>query len=437
MGKGFVPTCSSANSIDRNLETYKMTGKIIGMIICLAVVVSPTDAQGLSIEFDGGVQGGQYRLQDGANRLLPGGSLSLFYIFPVKGRWSLLTGITSGVYRMEARFPDGTVFADYQVDDEGSAFQYNMKTTGYKETQRFFAAGIPLLLQYHTAGSGTQWYVNGGGKALFPSSVSSKISANQLSLSGYYPDYNLVVSNLPQHGFGTLTNWKAHSSAELKPAAALSAATGLSFRLSGSKRLYAGLYVEYGLTELKGKRDSMPLVTYNPTGVSGLNPNGVLNMQNTGGVTSLSFGLQVRISFETTRSGLKARPKPKQLPQDTSMANISDEEADLMTQPVVFGTIQEVTIPQVERLHLDDVASIMMQHPTIRISIVGHICNSGTEAEDPKIGIARAEAVALYLKSKGIRRNRMDVGAVNESDPVLPDDPAANYQNRRVVLSVE
>jgi outer membrane protein OmpA-like peptidoglycan-associated protein len=79
----------------------------------------------------------------------------------------------------------------------------------------------------------------------------------------------------------------------------------------------------------------------------------------------------------------------------------------------------------------------MTQHPNIRISIVGHICNSGTETEDPKIGIARAKAVARYLESKGIRRNRMDIGATNESDPVLPNNPAANYQKRRVVISVE
>lgn len=411
--------------------------KIIGIIICFAVVITQTDAQGLSIEVDGGLQGAQYRLVNGTTSLLPGGSLGLLYNFPVKGRWSLLTGITGGVYRTEARLPDGAFFADYQVDDEGSAFQYNMKTTGYKETQRFFAAGIPLLLQYHTAGAGTQWYIDGGGKILFPSSVSSKISANQLSVSGYYPDYNIVVSNLPQHGFGTLTNWKTSTSAELKPAAALSAATGLSFRLSRGKRVYAGVYVEYGLTELKGKGDSMPLVTYNPSGVNGLNASGVLNMQNAGRMTSLSFGLQVRLGFEGTRSKGQPRPQPKPLPQDTSAPAISDEEADFIKQPVVFGVIQEVAIPEGERPHLDDVASIMMQHPNLRISLVGHVCNSGTETEDPKIGAARAEAVARYLKSKGVGRSRMDIGATSESDPVLPNNPAANYQERRVVISPE
>jgi OmpA-OmpF porin, OOP family len=414
-----------------------MTGKIIGIIGCFVVLISQTEAQGLSIGLDGGLQGTQYRLQGGSTSLLPGGSLSLLYAFHLRGRWSLLSGITGGIYRTEARFPDGTAFSDYQVDDAGSAFQYNMRTTGYKETQRVFAAGIPLLLQYHTAGAGTQWYIDGGGKVIFPAGVSSNVSAQQLNLSGYYPDYNVVVTNLPQHGFGTLNNWKAHASAELRPAAALSAATGVSFRLSRGTRLYAGLFVEYGLTDLKARGDSMPLVTYNPTSVSGLNANGVLKMQNAGRMTSLILGLQVKLSFETAMSRPKVRPKPKRLPQDTTTANISDEEADLIQQPLIYGIVQKVEVPFVLKLHLDSVASIMMQHPNIRISIVGHYCSAERETEDQKTGIARAESVANYLKGKGIRRSRMDIGAVNEGDPLEPSDFNANYQKRGVVISIE
>jgi outer membrane protein OmpA-like peptidoglycan-associated protein len=349
----------------------------------------------------------------------------------------MLTGITGSVYRIRAQFPDGTVLADYQVDDEGSAFQYNMKTTGYKETQRFFAAGIPLLLQYHTTGASTQWYINGGGKVLFPSSVSSGISAQQLSLSGYYPDYNLVVSNLPQHGFGTLNNWKAHASAELKPAAALSAAAGLIFRLPPGMHLYAGLYVDYGLTNLKDKNGTMPLVTYSSTGINGVQVNSVINMQNVGQVTLLSFGLQVRLSFGSTKAKPAARPKIKEEPLQPPDSTLSDAEVEVIQRSVIFGTIGGTFLSEYEQKQLDEVAKIMKQHPAIRISIVGHICNSETETEDVKVGAARAKVVAHYLQSAGIGRSRMDVSSISESDPVLPYDPPANYLNRRVVIRVE
>src|SRR5579863_8365390 len=252
-----------------------MIGKV-GLIVCLIATVAKAGAQGVSFELDGGLQGMQYPLNDGSVKLLPGGSLSLLYTFRLKGQLDLITGITAGVYRTQATLPDGTVFTNYQVDDEGSAFQYRMKTEGYTETQQFFAAAIPLLLQYHTTGRGSQWYFNAGGKILFPSGASTQISARQLTLSGYYPDYNIAVSNLPQHGFGVLNNWKASASGELKPTAALSAATGFSFGLPSGIRLYAGLYIDYGLIALKNRSDSTPFVTYSSSGVSNVKAGSVL-----------------------------------------------------------------------------------------------------------------------------------------------------------------
>jgi outer membrane protein OmpA-like peptidoglycan-associated protein len=421
-----------------------MIRKIVGIVVCFAAIITPADAQELGIELNGGLQGMQYQLQNGHVTQLPAGSLGIDYSFRLGNRWDLLTSIIGGLYRTQATLQNGAVFTYDQVDDAGSAFEYRLKPTGYKETQQFFAAGIPLLLQYHTTGPGTQWYFDAGGKALFPLSASIQVSAQQLSLSGYYPDYNLEVSNLPQHGFGTLNGWKSSTTTELKPAAALSAATGVSFRLSRGTRLYAGLYADYGLTALKEKNDSLPLVTYSSTGINGVKVNSVMTTKNAGQITSLSFGLQVRFSFGPARAKpAQAKPlapaqtKIKQEPQQPATDTLSDDEAEVMQRSVIFGTIGTTSLSELERQHLDEVATILKQHPGIRISIVGHICNSGTETESIKVGAARAKAVARYLQSTGIDRSRMDISSVRESDPVLPYDPPANYLNRRVVIAVE
>jgi OOP family OmpA-OmpF porin len=462
-----------------------MIGKITGIVVCFAAIVIQTDAQGLSVELDGGLQGIQYGLSRGSVKLLPGGSLGLLYTFRLTGHFDLITGITGGIYRTQATFPNGTVFTNYQVDNEGSAFQYNMKAEGYKETERFIAAGIPLLLQYHGTGEETQWYFNAGGKVVFPSAASTQVSAQQLTLSGYYPDYNINLSNLPQHGFGILNNWRASASTILKPAAALTAATGFSFGLSHGMRLSIGLYVDYGLTALKGRRDSMPLVTYSPTGVNAIKAGSVLNMPDAGPAKLLSYGLQLSLSLAPPRVRHTAKPKGQPVVQpemtkeppvtdttsikspspdttttmppspdtlamtppspDTASAmpsyydslGINYDDAAYIEQPVIFGAVDEVAIPQVGKVHLDKAAAILMQHPKIRISLVGHICNSETETEDPKVASARVKAVSRYLMSKGVRRNRMDVSALKESDPVQPNNPPANYRRRRVAITVE
>jgi OOP family OmpA-OmpF porin len=490
-----------------NLEGDKMTRKIIAVAVCFTAIITQAGAQELGIELNGGLQGTQYTLQNGQTKPLPAASLGLSYIFWLSNRLGLHTGVMGGLYRTQASLQDGAVFTSYQVDDAGSAFQYNVKTEGYKETQRFFAASIPLLLQYHTTGADKQWYIEAGGKVVVPFNSSVQISAQQLSLSGYYPDFNLNVSNLPQHGFGALKGWNGNATSVFKPAAALSAATGLIFRISPGTRLYTGLYLDYGLTDLKEKNGTMTLLTYSSTGINGTHANGVLAMPNASQVTLLSFGLQVRLSFgsvkakpaaqsktaqsqtvqpqtvpPTTTQPATVQPKtvqpapvqpvpvqpapvqpapvqPKTIQQTTdqpkkvqstteqpttkkeplqpAISSISDSEIVVMQRPVLFGIIGESSIPEFAKLQLDKVAKMMKQYPDIRISVVGHICNSGTETEDVKVGAARANAVARYLRGKGIDRGRMGISSVGESDPVRSNNPAANYRNRRVVITVE
>lgn len=419
-----------------------MISRIIWLSVCLTAILTQAGAQGVGIELNGGLQGTQYQLQSGHDKLLPGGSLGLDYTFRLGSRFGLLTGITGGIYRTQASFPDGISFLYNQVDDAGSAFEYNLKAKGYKETQQFFAAAIPLLLQYHTADPGMQWWFNAGGKVLFPFNSSIHITAQQMILSGYYPNYNLEISNLPQHGFGELNNWKTSASTELKPAAALSAGTGVSFPISPGSRLYLGLYIDYGVTDLKEKNGTMPLVTYSPTGINGAQANGVLNMPNAGQVKPLSFGLQVRLSFgsSTPRPAAERKPRRGQGPQQQLQmdSTIRGEDSDLIERPVVFGLLGETIVPEVQRTHLDLVADLMMKHPQIRISLVGHTCSSGgVETEDPRLGDTRARAVARYLEDKGIDPRRMEVSFAHESDPAQFADAAANYANRRVDITMK
>lgn len=412
-----------------------MNGRTIAIAIPLIAMCTRSLSQELGIECNGGLQGTQYPLQNGTVAQLPAGSLGLSYTFHLGSRWGLVTGLTGAIYRTRASLRDSAFTYD-EVDDAGSAFEYRVRGTGYQEIQQFIAASVPILFQYHTIGSGMQWYADAGVRAVFPLNESIRQSAQQLSLSGYYPDYSLEVTDLPQHGFGAISNWKASQTLPLKPAALLSASTGVSFRFSHNARLYAGLYIDYGLTTLKSGRDSMPLVTYSPQGLSHVQANSVLKMPVAGNMSVLSFGLQVRLSFGTAKPKSVAPRKPKQAPIEASGASITDAEAQIVQAPVLFGALGETSISDIQQAHLDKVAMILLRYPGVRIGVIGHICNSGTATENAKVGEARARAVARYLESKGIDHGRMEVSYLQQSDPVLPNNPAANYRNRRVVITI-
>lgn len=470
--------------------------KIVLLAVALATIAATGDAQGLGIELNGGLQGMQYKLTGGSNTPLPGGSLGLTYTFALSHQLGVRTGILGSVYRTEVTLKDGT-FTYGQVDDGGSAFVYNVKVTGYKETQQFFAATIPLLLHFHTGGPGMQWSLDAGGKLIFPFNSSIHASAQQLSLSGYYPNFHIVVSNLPQHGFGTENGWHASSATELKPAAALSGGTGVSFLLSPRSRLYVGLFADYGLTDLKDKPQSLPLVSYSSAGVGQVKANGVLNTSNSGAATLLSFGVQVRLSFGSARPAGRHKkvvrrdsvevvtPATRSLPpKENSVAvaagtggtvaatdskvaakdakvsapdstvgttdsmsldaliradqlkNEKRSETERTRRNVVFGIIGETNIPETQLSKLDELVSLLKSHPDLRISVEGHFCDSTMQMENSQTAAARVKSVVRYLENKGIDHRRMDIGYARKSDPVLSYDPASNYRNRRVAIRI-
>lgn len=423
-------------------------------------------AQEFGIELNGGLQGLRYDLNNGDRKLQPGGSLGVNYTFRLGKQWGLLAGVSASYFNTKVTLQDGT-FSSYQVDNTGSAFQYNIKATGFEEKQSFLAGTIPLMLQYHTLGN-TRWYVNAGAKLILPVEATVKAKASQLTLSGYYPDYNIEVKDMPQHGFGTVNNWQSETKQELKPSVAASAATGISFRLGEGMRLYTGVYFDYGVTNMKkGSGDNASLVAYNPENINEAKAGSLLNGIDK--IHAMGYGIQVRIGLEKKKQ--KANPPPPSPPvaaapvkeqQDYSLfvtpppppkeevkqpvqeptpapaPSITTEETMVVEKPVVFSTLGKTTLNESFKPHLDSIANILNQYPDLRVDVIGHTCDIGTEKENARIGLERAKSVAKYLESKGVARSRMDISSAGPSSPIVENTSAGNRSlNRRVTVHVK
>ncbi len=449
-----------------------MTGKITTIGFCLLMFTFRVQSQEFGIELNGGVQGMSYDMAGGGKgKPQAGGGAGVQYVFPLSARFGLLTGIGCGYYRTKATVQDGATFSSWQVDNAGSAFQYNISVTGYTETQRMLAAGIPVMLQYHTVGNNTQWYLNAGAKFILPFNAKIKAAAKQLNLSGYYPDFNVEVFNVPQHGFAALSNWQSNRNIELKPAAALSAGTGVSFKMGERMRLYTGVYIDYGLNDMKraaGYNNS--LIGYNAGGTGNPPAGGVLSIGNTAGAKLFACGLQIKLGLERrkTKTVQQSVPEPpvKELPQQEAAQPVSQPQeqteqavkeetvqapptsplkpvmsaadSSVFKQPVTFGVLGQTTIPENAYPHLDSIAVILNKYSGTHIEIVGHTCNIGGENENIKVGGLRAKAVAAYLQSKGIAAERMLARSAGLSMPLAPNSSTPNRQvNRRVTIILE
>ncbi len=81
---------------------------------------------------------------------------------------------------------------------------------------------------------------------------------------------------------------------------------------------------------------------------------------------------------------------------------------------------------------LNNIASFMLKHPSIKIRIEGNCDERGTEEYNLALGEKRALAAKRYLETKGIDANRIDTVSYGESQPVDPEhNQIAWAKNRR------
>lgn len=82
---------------------------------------------------------------------------------------------------------------------------------------------------------------------------------------------------------------------------------------------------------------------------------------------------------------------------------------------------------------LDELITILNKYPDTNIEIQGHTDNTGTESYNQGLSERRAEAVAVYLRAKSIRSNRITTKGFGETAPKYSNDTEnGQSMNRRV-----
>ncbi len=97
------------------------------------------------------------------------------------------------------------------------------------------------------------------------------------------------------------------------------------------------------------------------------------------------------------------------------------------------AVIKDVSYPSLQAL-----AELLKKKPEWKLQISGHTDSDGSAVSNLKLSKDRAQAVANYLKAKGIEENRFTVEGFGESQPIADNKTAAGKQkNRRVEMKIE
>jgi outer membrane protein OmpA-like peptidoglycan-associated protein len=181
--------------------------------------------------------------------------------------------------------------------------------------------------------------------------------------------------------------------------------------------------------------------------VSNTNPDGSNNEQ------LMQLNRRVEFSFydpnsvadmkNLTEMGLIAE-KPKKEIVHTSVKDLPAEEGQrlMIFNNVLFG-FDKFALKNSSFPILKDIYNWLVDNPNVQIEISGHTDFLGDDAYNQQLSEARANAVANYLKSKGIDRSRMVVKGYGKTMPVvsnkLPNgrnDLVGMSKNRRVEFKV-
>ncbi|GHT53097.1 hypothetical protein AGMMS49982_15150 [Bacteroidia bacterium] len=291
-----------------------------GLIIALFGVAVAATAQPAQHEFSfvagGGLSTLNYSPTAGNAEFGLGGFAGLGYTFRFSEHWGLGTGVEAALFN--AHYSLASLSDHYPSYDGEENFEYHYTIEGYRDRQQAILLNIPLMLHFQTG----KYYAALGGKAGFPMGAKFNNSGD-LNARGDYPPSALHLQDPPFSGFG-LYPVSNKGDLALKTAFFASAEVGVRWKLSNTVALSTGLYVDYGLNNVRPSATA-PLINYPDYLVSDIyRPNSVvasasdLRGQNVGKplvekVNPLAAGIKIGVHF-SPQPRVRRTPVPVILP---------------------------------------------------------------------------------------------------------------------------
>ena len=225
-----------------------------------------------------------------------GFSAGLRYSYYLNETVSIGVGVEYQTYRSD--FKSAFLSGQYTTTDaENDSFQFRYKATNLREEQNLGYINIPIGIQYETPGT-SQLYLAGGFKIGFAANGKYETKIQNLTTSGYYPQYNVELFAPAFAGFSSTDNIQTNKQ-DLDTDVSYSATfeTGLKQKIGSRSSLYIGLYLDYGLNNIYDKNESKNLIQYNPELPVQLGYNSILDSSYMTDLILVSYGIKLRYAL--------------------------------------------------------------------------------------------------------------------------------------------
>jgi outer membrane protein OmpA-like peptidoglycan-associated protein len=151
-----------------------------------------------------------------------------------------------------------------------------------------------------------------------------------------------------------------------------------------------------------------------------------------GGTTTFQDTTPIRIAAAPPPLPKQADPPPPVQKQ----VKIRDNRIEI-GEKIQFALAKSEILP-VSFGILDELAKVIQENPHVqKLSIEGHASDEGDDKYNLVLSKARAEAVRLYLVSKGVSAERLSSTGFGEGKPLVANDSEAGREkNRRVEFHI-
>jgi len=239
-----------------------------------------------------------------------GGGVGINYHFFFSDVFAIGTGVDISLHQFDMKMDPYS--NSYTAHDGTETFDFNYTIHNHKERLSTFFLNIPLMFQwqYPLFHDDHYTYFSIGGKVGIPLKSTHKMYSSNFTTSGYYPQYELLVEEPKDLGFGTFARNEQEQDIDLNIAYVASAEAGMKWSLGYYLSLYTGIYFEYGLNDIKKESTDKALLLYNASNPSDYKLNSMWEskyIDNAGGKTIVqkvrpaSLGIKVRFTFKLPR----------------------------------------------------------------------------------------------------------------------------------------
>jgi OmpA-OmpF porin, OOP family len=266
---------------------------LVSISIIISIAVSAhRNSQYIIICSGGGLHGIQNNIKNGENKMGIGFSFNASYQYCFSSNWGIIIGV--GVQSAKSTVTLNFTSSQDATDTDGDNYIFRSYFSEWKENQNVLIFEIPLKVSYqYPINKKFDIIVSAGLKAMIPIKADYKVKSGQISTTGYYEQWNVELTDMPQHGFTTITK-NFTDDISLKTLASISTGIGGIYRLNKETDLYFDAYFDYGLNNMANKSSKK---VYQDNGIY----NGILGSELINKVSLINTGLKIGVRLNLSK----------------------------------------------------------------------------------------------------------------------------------------